>query len=213
MTAAALAAVVALTPNPSHFGQLVTATVSGGPPPSFVPFVVRSHQGATYVLQCLDPACVPGPAAVRIRLGSATAIITPRTTAAQVTHPLKSFRRETALAPPSYRVRPAVLHGLLLALAALLTALAIAIAYPALRRLVPEAVDERTPLQRALDLARASITRGGEDRRRALDVLGRALAEDGRARNALGLAWSRPPPEPGQITELLEQVERTERPT
>ena len=208
MKSLALAAVVALSPNPSHFGQLVTARVSGGPAPSFVPFTVRSHHGSTYVLQCLDPACVPGPGPRRIRIGATTAVIVPSTTAAQVQHPLRSFRRQTALPPPSYRLRPALLRALLLALAAALVALAILIAYPAARRLIPERVDERTPLQRALDLVRASIGRDADDRRRALDLLGRALAEDARARDALGLAWSRPEPRPERVTELVEEVER-----
>jgi hypothetical protein len=207
MKALAVAAVVVLSPNPSHFGQLVTARVSGGPAPSFVPFAVRSHQGSTYVLQCLDPVCVPGPAARRVRLGSATAVIVPRTTAAQVAHPLRSFRRQTTVPPPSYRLRPGLLRALLLAAAAALVAVAVLLAYPALRRLIPETVDERTPLQRALDLVRASLGRGGEDRRRALDVLGRALADDVRARDALSLAWSQPEPEPKRVTELVESVE------
>jgi len=207
MKALAVAALVVLSPNPSHFGELVTAKVSGGPAPSFVPFAIRSHQGSTYVLQCLDPACVPGPAARRIRLGSATAVIVPRTTATQVAHPLRSFRRQTSLRPPSYRVRPGLLRALLLAAAAALVAVAVLVAYPAVRRLIPEAVDERTPLQRALDLVRASLGRGGEDRRRALDVLGRALADDARARDALSLAWSEPEPEPKRVTELVEAVE------
>lgn len=207
MKALAVAALVVLSPNPSHFGELVTAKVSGGPAPSFVPFAIRSHQGSTYVLQCLDPVCVPGPAARRIRLGSATAVIVPRTTAAQVAHPLRSFRRQTSLRPPSYRVRPGLLRALLLAAAAALVAVAVLVAYPAVRRLIPEAVDKRTPLQRALDLVRASLGRGGEDRRRALDVLGRALADDARARDALSLAWSEPEPEPKRVTELVEAVE------
>jgi hypothetical protein len=207
MRALAVTAVVVLSPNPSHFGQLVTARVSGGPAPSFVPFAVRSHQGSTYVLQCLDPVCVPGPAARRIRLGSATAVIVPRTTVAQVAHPLRSFRRQTTVPPPSYRLRPGLLRALLLAAAAALVAVAVLLAYPAVRRLIPEAVDERTPLQRALDLVRASLGRGGEDRRRALDVLGRALADDAQAHDALSLAWSQPEPEPKRVTELVESVE------
>jgi hypothetical protein len=138
-------------------------------------------------------------------------VITPRTTGAQVTHPLQSFRRETTLAAPSYWIRPGLLRTLLLVAALLLASLAALVAYPVVRRLIPEGVDERTPLERALALARASIGRGGEDRRRALDVLGRALAEDTRARDALDLAWSQPPPEPERIAELVEQVERHEQ--
>jgi hypothetical protein len=88
-----------------------------------------------------------------------------------------------------------------------LAAAAVLLAVPALRRLIPEPVDDRTPLQRALDLVRASLGRGGEDRRRALDVLGRTLGDDARSRDALSLAWSEPDPEPKRVTELVEAVE------
>ena len=206
--ALALAAVVVLSPNPSHFGQLVTATVTGGPAPSFAPFSVRGHNGSEYVLQCLDPACVPGPAARRIRLGTATALIVPSTTAAQVAHPLRSFRRQTYVPPPSYRVRPNLLRALLFVGAALLAAGALLLVYPIVRRLIPERVDKRTPLQRALDLVRSSLGRGPEDRRRALDLLGRALADDARAPTALELAWSERGPEAERVAELVETVEK-----
>ena len=208
MKALALAAMVVLSPNPSHFGQLVTARVSGGPAPSFAPFAVRGHQGSTYLLQCLDPKCVPGPGARRIHIGNATAVIVPRTTAAQVAHPLRSFRRETTVPPPSYRVRPSLLRALLILAAVALVAAALFVAYPLLRRLVPEQRDERTPLQRALDLVRTSLRRSGEDRRRALDLLGRTLARDDRARDALDLAWSQPEPEAERVSKLVEAVEK-----
>ena len=207
MKALALAAVVVLSPNPSHFGQLVTARVSGGSAPGFAPFVVRSQQGSTYVLQCLDPVYVPGPAAKRIRIGSATAVIVPRTTETQVSHPLRSFRRQTTVPPPTYRIRPALLRLLLFGLAALLGTVALVLIYPVLRRLIPAPVDRRTPRQRALDLVLASLGRGGEDRRRALDLLGRALAEDAHARDALDLAWSKPDPQTDRVQELVRAVE------
>jgi hypothetical protein len=208
MKALALAAVVVLSPNPSHFGQLVTARVSGGPAPSFAPFAVRAHHGSVYELQCLDLKCLPGPGAKRIKIGTATAVIVPRTTAAQVAHPLRSFHRQTNVPPPSYRVRPNVLRAVLFAIAALLAAGALALVYPLVRRLIPEPVDERTPLQRALDLVRASLGRGAEDRRRALDLLGRALDDDTRASDALELAWSERGPEPERVAELVETVEK-----
>ncbi|HEV7642005.1 MAG TPA: hypothetical protein VGO39_14155 [Gaiellaceae bacterium] len=208
MKALALAAVVVLSPNPSHFGQLVTARVTGGPAPSFAPFSVRGHHGSEYVLQCLDPKCLPGPGPRRIRIGTATAVIVPRTTAAQVAHPLRSFRRQTNVPPPSYRIRPDLLRGLLFAAAALLAAGALVLVYPLVRRLIPEPVDERTPLQRALDLVRASLGRGAEDRRRALDLLGRTLDDDPRASDALELAWSERGPEAASVAELVDAVEK-----
>ncbi|MFL5926793.1 MAG: hypothetical protein ACJ77E_07650 [Gaiellaceae bacterium] len=208
MIALAAAVVVALSPNPSHFGQLVTAKVQGGPPPSFAPFVVRERHGNTYVLQCLDPACVPGPRPRTVTVGGARAVIAPRTTASEVEHPLRSFERQAQVPPPSYRIRPALLRTLTLVVAAALLAAAAALAWPVARRLVPVPRDDRTPLQRALDLVRESLRRDPRDRRRALDLLARVLGGDQRAHRALELAWSRPDPDPPGISSLVETVER-----
>jgi hypothetical protein len=82
--------------------------------------------------------------------------------------------------------------------------------YPVARRLIPAPVDHRTPRQRAPELVRASLGRGSADRRRALDVLGRALAEETHARDALDLAWSKPVPEPDRVLELVQAVEGQE---
>jgi hypothetical protein len=206
MIALAAALVVTFSPNPSHFGELVTAHVQGGAPPSFAPFVVREQRGSTYVLQCLDPTCVPGPKPRVLTVAGARLVIVPRTTADEVAHPVRSFRRQTQVPPTTYRVRPAVLKAILLAGAALLVAIAIAASLPLLRRLVPEPRDDRTPLERALDLVRASLRRDPDDRRRALDVLARLVGRQ-RARDALDLAWSRPQPDPARIEALVEKVE------
>jgi hypothetical protein len=132
----------------------------------------------------------------------------PRTTAAQVAHPLRSFRRQTRVPPPAYRIAPARLRALLFAAALVLGLLAAFMLAPLARRLIPQPRDERTPLQRALDLVRASLGRGTEERRRALDVLARTLDRDPRARDALELAWSAPEPEPRRVEDLLAEVER-----
>jgi hypothetical protein len=205
----AAALVVTFTPNPSHFGELVTAHVQGTGTPSFKPFVVRSQHGNSYVLQCLDPACVPGPGPLRLTVAGARLVILPRATAVQVAHPLRSFRRQTQPPPFSYNVRPSVLGPILLGAATLLLALAVVLLWPLLRRLIPEPHDDRTPLQRALDLVRGSLTRPPADRRRALDLLARALDRDGGSTEAeaLELAWSRPNPEPRRVEELVERVE------
>jgi hypothetical protein len=207
MIALAAAVVVTFSPNPSHFGQLVTAKVQAGRAPSFAPFVVRARHGNTYVLQCLDPACVPGPRPRAIAIGGARVVIVPRASVAQVEHPLRSFERQTTVPPPSYRIRPALLRALCLVLAAALVAGAAALLWPLARRLVPAPRDDRTPLQRALDLVRESLRRDPRDRRRALDLLARVLARDPEARRALDLAWSRPDPDPSRIRSLVESVE------
>jgi len=208
MIALAAAVVVIFSPNPNHFGQLVTAKVQSGPTPSFAPFVVRARHGNTYVLQCLDAACVPGPRRRTLTVGGARVMIVPRATPSQVEHPLGSFERQTAPAPPSYRIRPALLRTLALVLAATLAAVAVALVWPVARRLVPAPRDDRTPIQRALDLVRESLRRDPGDRRRALDLLARVLGRDQRARRALELAWSRPEPDPSGITSFVETVER-----
>lgn len=208
MTAAlAAAVVVALTPSPAHFGELVTATVHGPGTPDFAPFVVRAHHGDTYELQCLDPACVPGPGPRTLNVAGRRLVILPRASARQVSEPSRSFERQTTLPPPRYRIRPRLLQALLLAAAAVLALAGAWLAWPALRRLVPERVDRRTPLERALALARASVRRGPEDRRRALDLLARALGRDAAARDALDLAWSEPPPEAARVERIVEGIE------
>jgi hypothetical protein len=204
---AAAAALMTFTPNPSHFGELVTARVQGAASPSFAPFVVREQHGNTYVLQCLDPVCAPGAKPRVLKVAGTRVEIVPSTTKAEAAHPLRSFRRETTPPPTSYRIQPGLLRALLLAAAALLVAGAVALLWPLLKRLVPEQHDDRTPLERALDLVRASLTRAPADRRRALDLLARAVGRD-RSRDALDLAWSRPQPDPAQIESLVESVER-----
>lgn len=207
---AAAAALVTFSPNPSHFGELVTARVQGAASPSFAPFGVRGQHGGTYVLQCLDPVCVPGPKPRVLQVAGARVVIVPSTTAAEVAHPLRSFHRQTTPPPTSYSIRPGLLRALLLGGAALLVACAAVLLVPLARRLIPERRDDRTPLQRALDLVRASLARSPDDRRRALDLLARAVGRD-RSRAALDLAWSRPQPDAGRIESLVETVERGER--
>jgi hypothetical protein len=207
VAAAATAVVVALSPNPSHFGQLVTATVQGAGTPSFDPFAVREQHGDTYVLQCLDPRCAPGPGPRVLTVGGRRVVIVPRTTTKQVASPQASFRRQTAVPPPSYRIRPAALEAILLAAAGVLAVLAGFLAWPLVGRLVPERRDRRTALERALALARASVRRSPEDRRRALDLLGSTLEPRPVARDVLSLAWSRPEPEPERVETLVERLE------
>jgi hypothetical protein len=206
--AVAAALVVSFSPNPSHFGELVTAKVQGPGTPSFKPFVVRAEHGNVYVLQCLDPACVPGPRPRTLTVAGARLVVVPRVTPAEVTRPLRSFRRQSQMPPTSYRIRPSVLRTLLLAGALLLAALAVALAWPLLHRLVPKRVDRRTALERALELVRSSLRRSAPDRRRALDLLGRELGPDQAARAALELAWSRPDPDPPHVEGLVDRVEQ-----
>jgi hypothetical protein len=208
LSAFAAALVLSLVPNPAHFGDVVTAKLGPGSPPSFAPFAIRAKHGSTYELQCLDSACAPGAGGRRFTLGGKALVILPRATNHETEEPLRSFRRQTSLRPTSYTIRPRLLQGFLFGIAAALIALAIIVTWPLFRRLVPEPVDPRTPLQRALDLVRASLRRSSDDRRRALDVLGRALAGRPLARDALGLAWSRREPDVSQTESFVDSVER-----
>jgi len=209
MRAAAAAFVVILSPNPAHLGQLVRAHVQGPAPAAvnFAPFAVRTHDGSDYVLQCLDPVCVPGPGAVVVAPRRLHAVVLPRATAAQVSRPLRSFRRQTAVSAPSYRIAPSTLRVLTLVLAALAVAIAAALAWPLARGLVPRRVDRRSRLERALALVRASLRRDADDRRRALDVLGRVLRHGPLRDEVLALAWSGPEPEPARMQSLIERAE------
>jgi len=66
-------------------------------------------------------------------------------------------------------------------------------------------------LGRALRLAREAETRPPQDRRRAVGLVARVLGERDRrlATAASDLAWSRPKPERGAVSELVDEVERT----
>jgi hypothetical protein len=205
---AAAAVLVTFSPNPSHFGELVTAKVQQGPAPSFAPFVVRARHGTTYVLQCLDDRCVPGPKPRVLTVAGVRVVVVPRVTASQVEHPLRSFRSQTAAPAPSYRIRPGLLRALALGLALLFVVVAVVLAGPVVRRLFPEERDERTSLERALALVRESLRRDPGDRRRALDLLARALGRDPRSQRALELAWSRPEPDRPGVGSLVESLER-----
>lgn len=209
MTAALAAAfVVAFSPASSHFGQIVTATVKGAGTPSFAPFAVRAHHGDVYELQCLDPVCVPGPRVKVLTIDGRRLTIVPQTTAHDVATPLQSFKRQTVVPAPTYRFSPSVLRALLLAAALVLAAVGAFIAWPLLRRAVPRASDDRTPLERALAFARESLRRGPEERRRALDLLGRSVRRGDIAQRAFELAWSEPSPDPARVESLVETAER-----
>ncbi|HEX3805668.1 MAG TPA: hypothetical protein VHV52_02705 [Gaiellaceae bacterium] len=209
MTAALAAAfVVAFSPSPSHFGQIVTATVQGAGTPSFAPFAVLARHGDVYEVQCLDPVCVPGPGVRVLKIGGRRLSIVPRTTAREVSAPLRSFERQTAIQAPTYRLRPSVLRALLVAAALVLAAVGAFAAWPFLHRLAPRASDERTPLERALAFVRESLRLGPEERRRALDLLGRSLGPGETAQRAFELAWSEPSPDPSRVESLVETAER-----
>lgn len=202
------AVVVTFSPNPSHFGQVVTATVRGPGTPSFAPFAVVGRRGDEYELQCLDSTCLPGRKPRVLTIGGHRLVIAPRVSVSQVGSPERSFRRPTTPPPASYRVRPSLLRALLLAGAAALLALGTVLLWPVVHRRRPARLETRTPLERALAFVRASLSRGPDDRRRALDLLARTVDHGAGEAEALSLAWSEPEPDPGRIESVVAQVER-----
>ena len=179
----------------------------------------------TQVLACLDLACAPTAAARRVELPPARVIATLRAAAtprrplarcalACAARPSGGRRRRPAGIPPGDR--PARRHDARLARSARRppprrrcgarrhsAGLA---AGGLLRRRVRLGQDaDRDPLARALRLLRESAGRPGSDRRRAADLLARALAERGApplADEATAVAWSAREPAPGDALAL-----------
>ena len=162
-----------------------------------------TSEGACWNVPWPVPGTIADDSGARRRIRMS---LTPGSAALLVARTRLESPSETAVRPTSYRVSPALLRPLLFAGAALLLLLALVLAAPVLRRLVPERRDERTPLERALDFVRDSLRRDGADRRRALDLLGRALENDPRSQEAFDLAWSRSDPDPAQAERLTERL-------
>jgi hypothetical protein len=176
-------------------------------------------------LQCLDAVCAPGPGArsvalsrSRVQVGSTVVSVRfpavrvdPRATARQVASPEKSFLHPTTPPPPSYRFSPSTLRTALIVAALLLVLVSAGLLLPLLRPARTRRADEQLdPLARALALLRASLTRSGPDRRRALGLVARTLRRKGEAgvgQAASDLAWSEPEPDPARIVALAERID------
>jgi hypothetical protein len=186
---------------------------------------------------CLSESCIADKGARRVKLGRVAAVaerrgggalragiawpvlpIAGRVVPADLTAATPPFRTDTAPPPAEYRIAPSTL-ALLLDVLAVASALAgVALATLAVVRVVrtgaPVAADGA--LGRALRLAREAETRVPQDRRRAVGLVARLLGERelgerdrGLASAASDLAWSRPKPERGAVSELVDEVERT----
>jgi hypothetical protein len=184
----------------------------------------------TQVLACLDLACAPTAAPRRVELPAARALaelraggeatataravridVTPRVPQAVVAAARPAYRRETDLRAATKRVSPDLLAALLLVTAAVLGVTALALAAGGLlrsrARVGREADDDS--LVRALRLVRESAGRPVSDRRRAADLLARALAERGTpplADEATTVAWSAREPAPGDALALASRA-------
>jgi hypothetical protein len=203
----------------------------------FVPLVqagapTRAGLVFRFRISCLSAACVPGPdgrrvelpalvVRARLRRGGPTVAraswpvlsLTPRVGRRALTESPLGWRKQTDPAPVSYRAEPATLLALLAAGVCVLAAAGLGIVAWELarrRRLNRPAPEPGSALARAIALARESMRRDPNDRRKALALLARLLAgrADRLAGTATSLAWSRARPEPEPIGALADAVER-----
>ena len=111
----------------------------------------------------------------------------------------------------TYRIAPGTLQALLAALAALLVVAAGVLVWFTLPRRRRAKGPELPPLQRALQLVRASTSNGyPAERRQALGRLARELSADGQrdlAQAAVRLAWSAQPPSREATGDFADHVE------
>jgi hypothetical protein len=113
--------------------------------------------------------------------------------------------------PATYRVSPATLATILDVVAALLGLSAVGLAAWELERLARRRRGEpEGSLGRAIRLARSAQALPGPERRRALELLARALGRGELQSQATRLAWSEPTPEPPELELLVQAIEREE---
>ena len=191
--------------------------------------------GYRFPISCLSGDCAPGPGIrrvvlpllvvrARLRDGRATVVrarwpqiaVAPRVDESALrTSPL-GWRRQLAVPAVSYRVSPGTLLAVVLACAAalMLAALAlVAVEYARWTRLRETRASALSRLGLALALARESMRRNPDDRRKALALLARVLDSqdpqgDRLASAAEKLAWSRERPDPDRMGALADEVER-----
>jgi hypothetical protein len=202
--------------------------------PSFTPFVLTAKPVVqpvgdrvvriSYSLLCVTEGCLPTGAKKVLHLHpltvtalasgarvSATAAWPPLRIDSRLRAPdLKgeaSFRSPKSPPPPRYGVAPGTFAGVLIAGAAICVLAAIGLAAAALRRRRKRAVTRRaSPLELAIAYVRDATGRPSPDRRRALELLSEAVADD-LALDAADAAWSREPPTPAGAGELADRAE------
>ena len=188
-----------------------------------------------FLLQCLDSVCVPPDDRVEQRFQPATVsyrtrrgetvtqhvawppyLLSSRLTDADRRNPGRNLRFDATVPPPSYRISPDLLRGLLATLAGLLALAAAVLVGFALRPRA--ATDTLAPSESRLLLAlravRASTANGRPaERRKALGWLGRELRAAERpaeADEARRLAWSADPPTATSAGDFATRVEAPE---
>ena len=162
----------------------------------FAPLEARVETGAG--VRRVSAAWAPLAVRDRVRASDVNAVQSP-------------LEADASPLPPTYRASPQTLATIADVIAALLGLAAVGLAAWQLellarrRRGAPE-----IPLARAIRLARAAQTLPGPERRRALELLARALGRGELQREATRLAWSEPTPEPGELELLVATIEREE---
>jgi hypothetical protein len=197
----------------------------------------RTERGRTLVVSaavraaCLTDPCVAKAGETSLELPAVLATVTTkdgRTLQARARWPVLAvrsrvgeadlrplrppFRDDVSTPPLRYRVTPGTLAGVLegvAVLAVLGVLLLVALELRALvrrRRAAPPVGD----LEHALRLAREAEGRPAPDRRRALGLVARVVQPRSSrlAGAARELAWAEPKPEPGELSELVGEIER-----
>ncbi len=175
---------------------------------------------------CISDACLAAHGVAQLRLAPAKASIV---TAAgvrsvSVTWPALAVRDRVRTAdvdalkppveadasplPPTYRTSPATLATILDVVAALLGVSAVGLAAWELLRARRRRRAPEIALVRAIRLARSAQALPSPERRRALELIARALGRGELQSQATRLAWSEPTPEPAELELLVQAIER-----
>jgi hypothetical protein len=144
----------------------------------------------------------------RASAGWPTLSVRGRVTASDLAARTPPFEADTTPPASTYRIAPGTLGTLLNLLAVLCALGAIVFAGWEAHLRIERRRRQPTALERALRLTREAERRPAPDRRRALALLGRALARDQRSGAVRRLAWSEPVPEPHELEELVTDIEQ-----
>jgi len=199
------------------------------------PRTIRAMRGGVELVTiavpvaCLSDACLAARGVAQLRLAPAQArvataagersvsaawpslAVRDRVRPADVTAAEPPLEADASPLPPTYRASPATLASILDIVAALLGVSALALAAWELELLARRRRAPEKPLVRAIRLARSAQALAGPERRRALELLARALGRGELQREATRLAWSEPTPEPAELELLVTAIEREEQ--
>jgi len=178
---------------------------------------------------CISDACLAARGVAQLRLAPAKASIATaagvrrvsvawpplavrdRVRTADVSAAQLPLEADASPLPPTYRVSPATLATILDVVAALLGVSAVGLAAWELELLARRRRRaQEAPLARAIRVARSAQALPAPERRRALELLARALGRNELRSRATRLAWSEPTPDPAELEHLVAAIEREE---